>query len=156
VVAQFTAQWAVPDEYWSKVTRQRWGQARSAQMYRIGSILRHGATISLGTDWPAAGHYSTFRPLEAIEIAMTRQELGRPQQTPLPPADERISLEEALRANTMGAAWQAGLDGKVGSIEVGKLADLIVLDRNLFEIPPHEIHTAKVVMTVMNGKVRQV
>jgi Amidohydrolase family len=54
----------------------------------------------------------------------------------------------------MGAAYQAGLDGKVGLIKVGKLADLIVLDRNLFEIPPHEIHTAKVVMTIMNGKVR--
>jgi predicted amidohydrolase YtcJ len=124
-------------------------------MYRMGSILRHGATISLGTDWPAAGHYSTYRPLEGIEVAMTRRELGQPQQTPLAPVDERISLEEALRANTMGAAYQAGLDGKVGSIEVGKLADLIVLDQNLFEIPPHEIHAARVVMTVMNGKVWQ-
>jgi predicted amidohydrolase YtcJ len=70
---------------------------------------------------------------------------------PLPAADERISLEEGLRANTMGAAYQAWLDGKVGSIEVGKLADLIVLDRNLFEIPPHEIHAAKMVMTVVAG-----
>jgi len=105
------------------------------------------------SDWPAAGHYSTFRPLEAIKIAMTRQELGRPQQTPLPPTEERINLEEALRANTMGAAWQAGLDDKVGSIEVGKLADLIVLDQNLFEVPPHEVHATQVMMTLMNGKV---
>jgi predicted amidohydrolase YtcJ len=63
-------------------------------------------------------------------------------------------LDEALRANTIGAAYQAGLDSKVGSIEVGKLADLIVLDRNIFEIPPQEIHKTKVAMTVMNGNVR--
>jgi predicted amidohydrolase YtcJ len=64
-------------------------------------------------------------------------------------------LDEALRANTMGAAYQARLDEEVGSIEVGKLADLIVLDKNLYAIPPHEIHKTKVIMTVMNGKVRQ-
>jgi len=133
---------------------QRWGRERSDQVYRIGSILRHGATVSLGTDWPAAGYYSTFRPLEAIEIAITRQELGKQEQEPMPPADERLSLEEALRANTIGAAYQPGLDSKVGSIEVGKLADLIVLDNNLFEVPPHDIHKRTVVMTVMNGEVR--
>ena len=155
VLAQFSAQWAVPDQYWSKVTMARWGKERSGQIYRIGSLLRHGTKIALGTDWPAAANYSTFNPLEAIEIAVTRQELGQPGQAPLPPADERISLDEALRANTMGAAYQAGLDNEVGSIEVGKLADLIVLEKNLFEIEPHEIHRTKVAMTVMNGKVQQ-
>ncbi len=54
----------------------------------------------------------------------------------------------------MGPAWQLGMDREIGSIEVGKLADLVVLERNLFEIPPHEIHKTKVVMTVMNGQVR--
>jgi predicted amidohydrolase YtcJ len=154
VLAQFSVQWAVPDMYWNNISKRRLGRPRSDQLYRIGSILRHGATISLGTDWPAAGHYSTFAPLEAIEIAITRQELGRLSQATLPPADERITLDEALRANTMGAAHQLGLDDKVGSIEVGKLADLIVLDRNIFEVRPHEIHNTKVVMTVMNGQVR--
>ena len=153
VLAQFSAQWSVPDRYWTNISKQRLGPARSAQIYRIGSILRNGGTLSFGTDWPAAGHYSTFRPLEAIEVAITRRELGRREQTPLPPRNEQISLDEALWANTMGAAYQARLDHKVDSIEVGKLADLIVLDRNLFEIPPHEIHKTKVVMTVMNGKV---
>jgi predicted amidohydrolase YtcJ len=154
VTAQFSAQWAVPDQYWSKVVKPRYGKRRSARTLRVGSILRHGANISLGTDWPAATYYSTFRPLEAVQVAVTRQELGKPRQTPLPPSGERISLDEALRANTIGAAYQAGLDKKVGSIEAGKLADLIVLDRNIFEIPPQDIHKTKVAMTVMNGKVR--
>jgi hypothetical protein len=70
------------------------------------------------------------------------------------PLDERISLEEALRAATMGPAWQLGLEREIGSIEVGKFADLVVLEKNLFEVSPHEIHKTKVVMTVMNGQVR--
>lgn len=154
VTAQFSAQWAVPDQTWKDVTQRRFGPARSEQLYGMRTILRHGANVSLGTDWPAAGYYSTYRPLEAIEIATTRQELDQPGQPPLAPVDERISLDEALRANTMGAAYQIGLERKIGSIEVGKLADMVVLDRNLFEIPTHEIHKAKVLMTVMNGQVR--
>ncbi|MGC2781483.1 MAG: amidohydrolase [Bradyrhizobium sp.] len=153
VTAQFSTQWSVGDAYWHGVMRPRLG-SRAEQVYRTGSILRHGGNISLGTDWPAAGYYSTYRPLEAIEIATTRRELNKPDQPPLPPLDERISLEEALRAATMGPAYQIGLDQKIGSIEVGKLADLIVLEKNLFEVVPHEIHKTRVVMTVMNGQVR--
>ena len=153
VTAQFSAQWSVGDAYWHSVMRPRVG-ARAEQAFRTGSILRHGANISLGTDWPAAGYYSTYKPLDAIEIATTRRELNKPDQPALVPLDERISLEEAIRAATMGPAYQLGLDQKVGSIEVGKLADLIVLEKNLFEVAPHEIHDTKVLMTVMNGQVR--
>lgn len=153
VTAQFSAQWAVGDASWRDVLRPRFG-ARAEQVYRIGTILRRGANISLGTDWPAAGYYSTYRPLEAIEIATTRRELNKPDQPPLVPADERIGLDEAIRASTMGPAYQLGLDRKIGSIEVGKLADLVVLEKNLFEVPQYEIHKTKVVMTVMNGQVR--
>jgi predicted amidohydrolase YtcJ len=143
----------VADAYWQGVMRPRVG-ARAEQVYRIGSILRHDGNISFGTDWPAAGYYSTYKPLEAIEIATTRQELNKPDQPPLVPLDERISLEQALRAATVGPAYQLGLDQQIGSIEVGKLADLIVLEKNLFEVDPHDIHKTKVVMTVMNGQVR--
>jgi predicted amidohydrolase YtcJ len=89
-----------------------------------------------------------------FEEATTRRELNKPDQLPLGPAEERISLAEALRGATMGAAYQLGLDNKIGSIEVGKLADLIVLDKNLFDVAPHDIHKTKVAMTVMNGQVR--
>ena len=53
----------------------------------------------------------------------------------------------------MGPAWQLGMEREVGSIEVGKLADLVVLEKNLFEVAPQEIHGTKVLMTLMNGKV---
>jgi predicted amidohydrolase YtcJ len=154
VTAQFSAQWAVRDQTWEETARRRFGPVRSEALYKMKSILRHGGNISFGTDWPAAGYYSTYRPLEAIEIAITRRELNKPDQAPLPPLDERLNLDEALRASTMGPAFQLGLEKKVGSIEVGKLADLVVLEKNLFEVPPQEIHKTKVAMTVMNGQIR--
>ena len=153
VVAQFSAQWATPDQQWRDVTRARWGEARCDALYSVKSILDHGGAVSLGTDWPAAGYYSTYRPLDAIEIATTRRELDKPLASQLPPLGEVITLEAALKANTLGPAWQLGMDHEVGSIEPGKLADLVVLDRNLFETPSPEIHNARVLMTVMNGKV---
>ncbi len=154
VVAQFSAQWAVADRPWHSVTRARLGAPRADNVYRIGSILRHGGMLSFGADWPAANSYSTYKPLDAIEIAVTRRELDKPKGEQLPPANEVIPLDAALKAATMGPAWQIGLEREIGSIEVGKLADLIVLEKNLFDVAPHEIHKTKVLMTVMNGKVR--
>lgn len=154
VIAQFSAQWAVPDQAWHTVTRARLGAGRADNVYRIGSILRQGGVLSFGADWPAANSYSTYKPLDAIEIATTRRELDKPQGPQLPPADEIITLEAALKAATMGPAWQLGLEHEIGSIEVGKLADLVVLEKNLFDVAPHEIHKIKVAMTVMNGQVR--
>lgn len=152
VVAQFSAQWAVPDPFWANITTVRWGAERSAQTYRFGTIQRSGARLSLGTDWPAASQYSTFKPLEAIQVALTRQELGQPDQTPLAPADETITLEQAICANTLGSAYQLGLDSLVGSLEVGKRADLIVIDQDLFATSPHDIHKRRVEITMMNGR----
>lgn len=152
VVGQFSAQWAVPDPS-QAIARERLGLPRSDQLYPWGSILRQGGVLSLGSDWPAAGYYSTYRPLELIEVATTRREIDKPHGPQLAPADETITLDAALRAATMGPAHQLRVDGDVGSIEVGKFADLIVLEKNLFEVAPHEIHQTKVLMTTMNGKV---
>ena len=58
-----------------------------------------------------------------------------------------------MHANTLGAAYQIRMDDRVGSLEAGKLADLIVLDRNIFDIDPHDIHRAEVQLTMMNGRV---
>lgn len=155
VIGQFSAQWSVPDAFWLGVTRERWGAERADRTYRYGTHLRSGATLTLGTDWPAASHYSTYEPLKAIQIALTRQEIGKEASTnPLLPAGERITLEQAIRASTIDAAYQLRLDDKVGTIEVGKRADLIVIDKNLFDLAPAEISSARVVMTVMDGQVR--
>lgn len=153
VIAQFSAQWAVADKAWQQVTRARLGNERADRVYRLGSMLRAGGVLAFGTDWPAANSYSTYKPLDAIEIAITRRELNMPDSPPLGSADEAISLDAALKACTMGSAWQLGLEREIGSIEVGKRADLVVLEKNLFDVAPSDIHKTRVLMTVMNGKV---
>lgn len=85
---------------------------------------------------------------------MTRQLIGEPNAEVLAPADQRLSVAEAVHANTLGAAYQIRLDALVGSLEVGKRADIIVLDKNILEIDPHDIHQATVTMTMMNGQIR--
>lgn len=70
----------------------------------------------------------------------------------LEPAGERLDLAQAIRASTMGSARQLRLDHQIGSIEVGKRADLVVLERNLFDIDPHEIAQTRVDMTMMDGR----
>ena len=82
---------------------------------------------------------------------MTRRAVGQPDMPVLEPAAERFDLGSALRAATLGPARQLRLDHLVGSIEPGKRADLVVLGKNLFEVPPHEIAATPVDMTMMNG-----
>ncbi|MGY4708940.1 amidohydrolase [Mycolicibacterium sp. CBM1] len=154
VVAQFSANWLSADPDTLQNMAARYGHPRQDLMYRPQDVLRAGGRISLGTDWPAAGYYSTYKPLESIQIGVTRQLIGTPDAPVLPPADQCLSVAEAVHANTLGAAYQLGMDDRVGSVEVGKLADLIVLDTNIFEIDPHDIHRATVTMTMMNGEVR--
>ncbi|ODQ95220.1 hypothetical protein BHQ17_06200 [Mycolicibacterium holsaticum] len=132
----------------------RYGPPRADLLYRPQDVLRSGGRISLGTDWPAAGYFSTYKPLDAIQTGVTRQLIGQQGDAVLAPAEQRLSVAEALHANTMGAAYQLRMDDKVGSLEVGKLADMIVLDRNLLEIEPGDISQAKVSMTMMNGQIR--
>jgi predicted amidohydrolase YtcJ len=111
-----------------------------------------GGTISFGTDWPAAGYFSTFKPLDAIQVAVTRQLVGKPDAPVLEPASERLDLKQAVHANTMGAAHQLRMEHQVGSIEAGKHADLIVLEKNIFAVDKHDIAKVRIDMTMMNGR----
>lgn len=154
VIAQFSANWMSADPDTVTNMAARYGLPRQDLMYRIQDVLKSGGRVSLGTDWPAAGYFSTYKPLDSIQIAVTRQLVGQPDAAVLAPADQVLSVAEAVHANTMGAAYQIRLDDTVGSVEVGKLADLIVLDKNIFEIDPHEIHAAQVTLTMMNGRFR--
>ncbi|PND59094.1 twin-arginine translocation pathway signal protein [Mycobacterium sp. ENV421] len=154
VTGQFSANWMSADPDTMQNMAARYGQPRQELFYRVQDILRSGGRVSLGTDWPAAGYFSTYKPLDSIQIGVTRQLIGQPDAPVLAPADQKLTVAEAVHANTMGAAYQIRLDDKVGSVEVGKRADLIVLDSNIFEIDPHDIHRATVTMTMMNGQVR--
>jgi predicted amidohydrolase YtcJ len=150
VIAQSSANWAVLDPAFVDLVGKRLG-SRADSVFLYNSILRAGGRVALGTDWPAASYYSTYKPLDAIESALTRQEIGKPDARPLPPVDERIDLAQALRANTLDAAYQLRLEKDTGSIEVGKFADLAVVQENLFDVPLREIHATPIVMTMMNG-----
>jgi predicted amidohydrolase YtcJ len=154
VVAQFSANWMSADPDTVVNMAARYGKPRQDLMYRPQDVLDSGGRISFGTDWPAAGYFSTYKPLDSIQLGVTRQLIGQPDAAVLAPADQRLSVADAVHANTLGAAYQIRLDDKVGSLEQGKLADLIVLDRNILDGDPHDIHQAKVTLTMMNGQIR--
>jgi predicted amidohydrolase YtcJ len=146
-VANFQALWANGDEYLSRLTEPALGSKRSRWLYPIASVVRTGAVVSGGSDWSV----SSLNPLDAIEMGITHQQPDQPAQRPWNPA-ERVDLATMLAMYTINAAYQNHLERETGSIEPGKLADLIVLDRNLFELPVKEIHQVRVVRTLLEGK----
>ena len=92
-----------------------------------------------------------FDPLLGIQLGITRSEAGKVQEAILWP-DERVSLEDMIASFTYNGAYANFLENETGSIEVGKQADIVVLDQNLFEIQPVEIAKTKVILTLVAGK----
>ena len=115
-------------------------------------IVDAGGNFSLGSDWPVSGYISEYRPLVAIETAITRTLDGRKDVPPLGGAEAGVTLETALRAATINAAYNAGMSEEVGSLTLGKKADLVVLNQNLFKIDPNEISEVEVLYTIMDGE----
>jgi predicted amidohydrolase YtcJ len=116
-------------------------------MYPIASMESSGAVVAFGSDWSV----STANPFEEMETAITRMGSLGDTKVPFLP-EERIGLPEALAAFTINAAYTNRDEGNTGSLEVGKRANLAVLDRNLFEIPPAEMSDTKVLVTLFEGK----
>jgi predicted amidohydrolase YtcJ len=132
---------------------ERIGYERCKGAYAFKTLLENGATLSFGSDWPgtSAALYH-MHPKYLIYAAVTRQTLGgEPEGGWFP--EQRISVEEALKAYTINNAAAAFEDGIRGSLVKGKLADITVFDRNLLEIPPADILNAEVTHTVVDGKV---
>jgi len=146
-IANFQPYWALADEYVSELVTPFVSADVNERMYPIRSIIDTGARVSFGSDWAV----SSADPLLGIETAITRLD---PEGHDYPPLNthEAISLQQAIRGYTLDAAYQLNHEDETGSIEVGKLADLIVLDRNLFEIEPEGINEARVVLTLFGGK----
>ena len=153
VNVESTGAWAAP----SGGTRAVLGEERYEKQMRFQSLVDQGGRFANGSDFPASGTGMLgVNPFLHVEILHTRAlpvSMGGTGE-PLPPAAERMRLSAALRAVTIDAAYIARLEDQVGSIEVGKKADLIVLDRNLFEIAPGAIHETRVLLTMMDGRVR--
>jgi predicted amidohydrolase YtcJ len=147
VVANFQALWANGDEYLTKLTEPALGRQRSRWLYPIASVVRSGAVVSGGSDWSV----SSLNPLDAIETGITHRPPGDTTQPAWNPI-ERVDLPTMLAMYTINAAYANHMERETGSIEVGKLADLIVLERNLFHAPPDEIHSVRVMRTLLEGE----
>ena len=148
VTANVTPLWAQEEQALTELTLPRVGPERYRWNYLFNSILKSGGRIAFGSDWSV----TSPDPLLGIETAVTRID-PEAHSTPVFLPDERITLAQAIAAATLDAAYVNHLDDRTGSIEVGKLGDLVILDTNLFEIEPSAISDAKVVATLFGGEV---
>jgi predicted amidohydrolase YtcJ len=130
VVANFEPLWAQPNGIMVDLTEPRLGPERAGWQYPIGSLVRSGAHVSFGSDWPVSSH----EPLHGLEVAVTRQVPGDPDAGVLHPG-ERLGLDQALAAYTAGVAHQAGDEADAGTIAVGARADLVLTDADVTRVP---------------------
>lgn len=144
--AQFQAQWSSWYPY-MELTEQAIGKRRMQSIYPAGSIVRAGGKLAYGADWPV----DTADPLYGLEVAMRRATPGDPKARPLL-ASEGVNLATAIESYTLNVAQVNGMAAFTGSIVAGKNADLVVIDKDLFKLPPHEIAKAKVLVTLFKGK----
>lgn len=147
VAANAQALWAVLEDQMELLTIPLLGSERTAWQYPFASLLRAGARLVMGSDWSV----STCDPLAQMDVAVNRIAAEHRGTKPAFLPEQRIPLEDALEAFTAGTAWVNHLESEVGSIEVGKAADLVVLDRDLFDRGAGDVGDARVVATFVDG-----
>ena len=138
--------WQLIDYYYSWL-----GKERTEYQYPYRSIMDEGVIFINGSDYPAD---PVFNPFVHLEVAVTRQGIGTPKTQPVLTPGNELTIAEAIKSYTVNGAELLRMEDQVGTLEAGKLADLIVLDQNIVEIDPKRIHKTKVLMTMMDGKVR--
>jgi predicted amidohydrolase YtcJ len=151
VIASMQLQWAQRDSYTVESLESYLGPQRMKNIYPARSLQDAGARLAGGSDWPV----DPLNQWRQIEQAVTRTApagLDGTHSGALLP-EQRITLEDSLAMHTINSAYQLKLDQQTGSLEVGKRADLIVLDQNLFKVPLTKISKTKVMLTVFNGQV---
>jgi predicted amidohydrolase YtcJ len=144
VIASMQPYHAIDDGRWA----EQFIGKRIATTYAFRSLLDNKARLAFGSDWFVA----PATPLEGIYAAVTRRTLDDENPDGWVPA-QKITVEEALRAYTTGGAYASFDESRKGTLAAGKLADLVMIDRDLFNIPPEEIRNAKVLTTVVGGQV---
>lgn len=146
VAANAQALWACHEPQMDGLTLPFVNAAQAGRLYPFGRLLQAGAQLVMGSDW----YVSTPNPMMQVEVAVTRRSPGDFDTEPLLP-DDSLSLVEALGAFTQGSATINRVDDRVGLIEVGKDADVVIFDRDPFRDAP--IGEARVVATLIEGKV---
>lgn len=145
VIASVQPYHAIDDGRWAE---QKIGRERSRHTYAFRSLLESGAVLACGSDWTVA----PINPLTGIYAAVTRRTLDGNNPDGWFP-EQKIAMEEAIKGYTLNAAFTEFAEHLKGSLEEGKLADVVILDQNLFEISPEKILDTKVVMTVLDGEI---
>ena len=145
VIASMQPYHAIDDGRWAE---KRLGHDRARYSYAWRSFLDHGVTLAFGTDWPVA----PLDPMLGLYAAVTRATLdGKNPGGWIP--EEKITLSEAVEAYTMSSAFAEFQEKDKGSITPGKLADMVILSDNIFDLKPEAIRKAKVEITIVGGKV---
>jgi len=145
VIASVQPYHLIDDGRWAET---KIGAERVRWTYPFKSFLDNGVTLACGSDWPVA----PMDPILGIYAAVTRRTLDDKNPEGWVP-EQKIPLEEAIKGFTINGAFAEFAESLKGSVSAGKRADLVVLDRNLFEIKPEEIREAKVVLTLVDGEV---
>jgi predicted amidohydrolase YtcJ len=135
--------------YYDEIEVPYLGLERANQEYPMKSFFKQGVRIASSSDYIVT---PDFNPLHGIQQGVTRIEEGVTDPSKIANPDERATLEDMIDSFTINGAYANHVDDITGSLEVGKKADLIVLDKNLFEIPETQIKDAKVVLTMVEGK----
>jgi len=143
----FQPLWASMDDY-MQIVAVRVGQQRMEHMYPAGSLMQRGVMVAYGSDWPVA----SANPFEGLEVAVSRLAPGSTSGTRLAPS-ERVTLDAAVRNYTLHSASVLHVEDQSGSLEVGKNADLIAVDQDIFAIPTDRIGRTHVLLTLYKGKV---
>jgi predicted amidohydrolase YtcJ len=149
IIAEIQPYHAIDDMRWMEErigTRARWA-------YAFRTFKDAGVPLLFGSDWPGTNaSWYTANPMVILYAAVTRQTVdGKPEGGWFP--QERLDLETSLRSYTINNAWAEGEEANKGSLATGKLADFVIIDRDLFAIPPAQIKDAKVLLTVVGGRV---
>lgn len=148
VIASMQPLHAYPDDDTLKSWLPAVGPERGARAWAWHSIQAADGVLAFGSDWPVV----TLSPWPGLQNAVTRQTIeGEPKGGWIP--SERISLADAIKGYTLNAAFAGRREKAEGSLEPGKLADLIMVSQNIFEIDPHQLLDTKVVMTMVGGRV---
>jgi predicted amidohydrolase YtcJ len=145
VVASMQPYHAIDDGRWAE---KRIGPVRIKGTYAFRSLLDAGAHLAFGSDWTVA----PIDPLLGVYAAVTRRTLDGKNPGGWVP-EQKITVEEAVRAYTHGSAYAEFADAVKGTVTPGKLADLVILSRDIFHIDPAEIEKARVTMTIVDGRV---
>jgi predicted amidohydrolase YtcJ len=144
VIASVQPYQAIDDGRWAEA---RIGHDRASRTYAFKTFEEHGVRLAFGTDWPVV----RLDPLLTLYAAVTRATLDGKQPNGWFP-EQRISIQDALAAYTIGSAYAEFQERDKGSIEPGKLADMVLLDRDVLSIPPAQIRDAHVITTWLGGK----